>query len=157
MSATTRVLALIIVFAPLTVKLPPTTTFPFNVVLPAVFPMAKVVAEPAKFSVVTFVLTRLNVALDVVMEVLILGLVFNTTKPVPLSSVNAAAKFAEEGVVKKVAIPVAKPDTPVEIGRPVALVKVANDGIPIFGVTNTGELENTKFPVPVSSETEVAI
>lgn len=156
MSATTSVLALIMVFAPLTVKLPPTVTFPFNAVFPEVLPMFRVVVEPAKFNVVTLVLTNSKVALDVVIEVLILGLVLNTTSPVPVSSVKTDAKLEEDGVPKNVATPVASPDTPVEIGRSVALVRVAKDGVPIFGVTNTGELENTKFPVPVSSEIKVA-
>jgi len=49
---------------------------------------------------------------------------------VPVSSVNAAARFAELGVARNVAIPVPKPDTPVEIGRPVAFVRVPLDGVP---------------------------
>ena len=49
------------------------------------------------------------------------GDVANTLTPVPVLSVSADAKLADEGVPKKVATPVAKPDTPVEIGKPVQI------------------------------------
>ena len=58
------------------------------------------------------------------------GLVANTLAPLPVSSVNAAARFALDGVAKNVAILVPNPDTPVEIGNPVVLVKVPLDGVP---------------------------
>ena len=80
------------------------------------------------------------------------GEVANTFTPVPVLSVSAAAKLADEGVPKKVATPVAKPDTPVEIGRPVQLVRVPEDGVPNAGVTRVGDVANTKAPLPVSSE-----
>ncbi len=50
---------------------------------------------------------------------------------------------------KAVAIPVPRPDTPVEIGRPVAFVRVALDGVPRAGVTKVGDVARTLFPVPV--------
>ena len=75
-----------------------------------------------------------------------------TTEPVPVSSVIAEAKFALLGVARKVATPVPKPDTPVEIGKPVAFVKVPDVGVPKIGLTNVGVLANTSAPVPVSSE-----
>jgi len=81
------------------------------------------------------------------------GEVANTKAPVPVSSVTADAKLADEGVPKKVATPVAKPDTPVEIGSPVQLVRVPEDGVPNAGVTRVGEVANTNAPVPVSSVT----
>jgi hypothetical protein len=124
------------------------------------------VAEPAKFNVVTLVLTKSKDALDVVIEVLILGLVLNTTSPDPVSSVKDDARLAEDGVAKNVAIFAPSPETPVEIGRLVALAKFAKDGVPIFGVVKTGELNvavlivgefaKTKGPEPVSSVTAVA-
>jgi hypothetical protein len=80
------------------------------------------------------------------------GDVANTLTPVPVLSVSADAKLADEGVPKKVATPVAKPDTPVEIGKPVQLVRVPEDGVPNAGVTSDGEVANTKAPLPVSSE-----
>jgi hypothetical protein len=80
------------------------------------------------------------------------GDVANTKSPLPVSSVTAVAKFAEEGVAKNVAIPVARPETPVDIGRPVQLVRVPEFGVPNTGVTRVGVLANTKAPVPVSSE-----
>ncbi len=79
------------------------------------------------------------------------GEVANTFAPLPVSSVKAAAKFALLGVARKVATPVPKPDTPVEIGRPVAFVKVAAEGVPKSGVTKAGDVANTADPVPVSS------
>jgi hypothetical protein len=48
------------------------------------------------------------------------------------------------------------PVTPVVKGKPVALVKVADAGVPSVGVTKVGEVANTKAPVPVSSDTAVA-
>jgi hypothetical protein len=79
------------------------------------------------------------------------GLVAKTLAPVPVSSVKAAAKFADDGVAKKVATPVPRPDTPVLMGKPVALVKVPLVGVPRMGVTNVGLVANTFAPVPVSS------
>jgi hypothetical protein len=53
------------------------------------------------------------------------GLFAKTFAPVPVSSVSAAAKFALEGVAKKVATPEPKPETPVAIGSPVDADKPA--------------------------------
>jgi hypothetical protein len=84
------------------------------------------------------------------------GELAKTSAPLPVSSETAEAKFAELGVAKKVATPVPKPLTPVLIGKPVALVRVADDGVPKAGVTKVGELANTKAPEPVSSDTAEA-
>jgi hypothetical protein len=84
------------------------------------------------------------------------GDVANTRAPEPVSSVTAAAKFADEGVVRNVEIPAARPETPVEIGRPVQFVNVPDVGVPRTGVTRVGVLANTKAPVPVSSVTAEA-
>jgi hypothetical protein len=83
---------------------------------------------------------------------LIDGDVANTKAPLPVSSVTADAKFAEEGVAKNVATFAARPETPVEIGKPVQFVRVPEFGVPKTGVTRVGVLANTKAPVPVSSE-----
>ena len=83
------------------------------------------------------------------------GLVANTKEPEPVSSVIAEAKLALEGVAKRVATPVPKPLTPVEIGRPVAFVKTAALGVPRAGVTSVGEFDNTTFVVPVLVVTPV--
>jgi hypothetical protein len=80
----------------------------------------------------------------------------NTTEPEPVSSLTAAARFAELGVARKVATPEPRPDTPVEIGNPVQLVKVPEEGVPRAGVTSVGEFANTSAPEPVSSETAAA-
>ena len=45
----------------------------------------------------------------------------------------AVAKLADDGVAKKVATPVAKPLTPVDIGRPEQLLSVPDDGVPKTG------------------------
>ena len=66
------------------------------------------------------------------------GLLANTKAPEPVSSLTAEAKLADEGVPKNVATPVPKPLTPVEIGNPVAFVKVPEAGVPNAGVTKVG-------------------
>jgi hypothetical protein len=65
------------------------------------------------------------------------GVFAKTFAPVPVSSVRTAARFALDGVAKKVATFAAKPDTPVAIGRPVQLVKIPEVGVPRIGVTIT--------------------
>jgi hypothetical protein len=84
------------------------------------------------------------------------GDVENTKDPEPVSSVTADAKLALVGVAKNVATPVPSPDTPVEIGKPVALVNVALVGVPKTGVTKVGLVAKTNEPEPVSSVTAVA-
>jgi len=84
------------------------------------------------------------------------GEVANTRAPEPVSSVTAAARLAELGVARKVATPVPRPDTPVLMGRPVALVSVADEGVPRAGVTSVGDVANTSAPEPVSSVTAAA-
>ena len=66
------------------------------------------------------------------------GLVANTKEPDPVSSVTAAARLLELGVARNVATPLPNPEIPVATGRPVALVSVAADGVPRFGVVRTG-------------------
>ena len=83
------------------------------------------------------------------------GLVANTFAPVPVSSVNIAAMFALDGVAKNVATPVAKPLTPLEIGRPVQFVKVPDVGVPNNGVTKVGLVAKTFEPEPVLVVTPV--
>lgn len=85
------------------------------------------------------------------------GEVAKTSAPLPVSSVTAEIKFADEGVARNVAMPVPSPETPVEIGNPVALVKVIADGVPRLGVTRVGEVEKTRLVdvvpvVPVAEE-----
>jgi hypothetical protein len=77
------------------------------------------------------------------------GEVAKTKAPLPVSSVTAAARLEDDGVAKKVATFVPKPETPVLIGRPVALVRVAEDGVPSAGVTRVGDVERTLLPDPV--------
>jgi hypothetical protein len=79
------------------------------------------------------------------------GLVAKTRAPEPVSSVTAVIKFAELGVAKKSAIPAAKPEIPVETGKPVQFVNVPLVGVPKTGETKVGVFAKTKAPVPVSS------
>ena len=84
------------------------------------------------------------------------GDVPKTNDPDPVSSVIALAKLALVGPPKNVAIPDARPEIPVLTGRPVALVNIAVDGVPMFGVIKTALVLNTKLPVPTSSEIVLA-
>ena len=68
------------------------------------------------------------------------GELVNATVFDPLSSVRAEARLALEGVARKVATPVPRPETPVEIGKPVQLVRVPLEGVPRAGVTNVGDV-----------------
>jgi hypothetical protein len=77
------------------------------------------------------------------------GEVAKTKEPEPVSSVTADARFAELGVARKVATFAPSPLTPVEIGKPVAFVKVPEEGVPSAGVTSVGEVARTLLPVPV--------
>ena len=86
------------------------------------------------------------------MDVVNVGAVAKTKRPVPVSSVTAEMRLELEGVAKKVATPVPRPLTPVLIGKPVALVRVPDAGVPNAGVTNVGDVPKTRAPVPVSSE-----
>lgn len=50
-----------------------------------------------------------------------------------------------------VAMPVPKPETPDEIGKPVAFVNVPEVGVPRTGVVKVGDVDSTMFPVPVTA------
>jgi hypothetical protein len=49
------------------------------------------------------------------------------------------------------------PVTPVVNGRPVALVKVRDEGVPSAGVTRVGEVANTTLPEPVVVAALIAV
>ena len=68
------------------------------------------------------------------------GLVANTLTPEPVSSVNIVARLALDGVAKNVATLAASPETPVETGSPVQLVRVPELGVPNAGVVNVGDV-----------------
>ena len=78
------------------------------------------------------------------------GDVPNTRAPEPVSPVTAEARFALLGVPRNVATPVPRPETPVAIGRPVALVRTPEAGVPRAGVTSVGLVAKTNAPEPVS-------
>ena len=52
-------------------------------------------------------------------------------------------------MAKAAATPVPNPEIPVETGKPVALVRVAELGVPKAGVTSVGLVANTTEPLPV--------
>src|SRR5574343_211233 len=84
------------------------------------------------------------------------GDVAKTSAPLPVSSVTVVARLALDGVPRNAATPVPRPETPVLIGRPVALVNVPEAGVPSAGVTSVGEVANTSAPDPVSPVTAAA-
>jgi hypothetical protein len=67
------------------------------------------------------------------------GEVDRTTSPDPVDVVTPVPPLATAKA----------PVTPVESGRPVALVSVTETGVPKFGVISVGEFAKTKDPVPV--------
>ena len=91
------------------------------------------------------------------------GEVANTTTPVPVSSVKALARLAEVNEPNDVALPTLV-TAPVrlalvvtllevkDVAVPVMLVPTRADGVPRSGVTNVGEVLNTRFVevVPVA-------
>jgi len=102
------------------------------------------------------------------------GPLLKTTRPVPVSSVNAPAKLALVGVPRNVATPAPSavmpvpplatgrvPVTPVVSGKPVALVKTAAVGVPSAGVVIVGEvnvlLVNVCVPVVVTTGIVAAV
>src|SRR5882724_4522710 len=117
--------------------------------IPPDVPLARPVPPPATGKPVALVRTRAEGVPSA--GVTSVGLVPKTSAPEPVSSVTAEARFAELGVARNVATPVPNPETPVEIGKPVAFVSVPDVGVPRTGVTNVGLVANTSAPLPVSS------
>ena len=74
------------------------------------------------------------------------GDVLKTLFPEPVDVVTPVPPFKTGNV----------PVTPVDKGKPVALVNVTLVGVPRIGVTKVGDVANTKDPVPVSSVTAAA-
>lgn len=66
------------------------------------------------------------------------GDVAKTRLPEPVSSVIAVARLALDGVARNVATPVPRPETPVEIGKPVVFVNVPELGVPSAPLNSTG-------------------
>ena len=74
------------------------------VVVPLAFapPITIFVAAPKAFTVVAVVFSKAIVALPATIAVVIVGEVPNTNAPLPVSSVTAAARFADDGVARNV-------------------------------------------------------
>lgn len=73
------------------------------------------------------------------------GLFDSTLLPEPVDVVTPVPPFATGKV----------PVTPVDKGRPVAFVSVAEEGVPSAGVTKVGLLDKTLLPLPVDVVTPV--
>ena len=104
---------------------------PDPVVVPDVVapPITMFVAAPKAFTVVAVVLNNAIVELPAMMEVVNVGEVAKVNAPLPVSFVTAAARFAELGVIRKVAMPVPKSELRTSVtGVPVPFLK---DGIPL--------------------------
>ena len=86
------------------------------------------------------------------------GVFAKTSAPVPVSSVTAAIRFELDGVARNVATPVPRPETPVLIGSPVALVSVPLAGVPKIGAMSVGPLFSTTVePLPVVVAALIAV
>jgi hypothetical protein len=132
------------------VKLPSTVALPVDVTAPV--RLALVVTVPAvKLAPVPVMLVPTSADGVPSAGVTRVGEVAKTSAPVPVSSVTVEMRLADDGVASQVAMPVPKPETPVEMGSPVALVRVPDVGVPRIGVTKVGEVESTMFPVPVTA------
>src|SRR5436190_23132681 len=79
----------------------------------------------------------------VIVGVARVGLVPNTTAPLPVSPVTAVARFALEGVARNAATPVPRPEMPVSTGKPVQLVRTPEAGVPSVGLVKTGLASTT--------------
>lgn len=90
---------------------------------------------PAEIAGAVFVSFR-----PVIVGVVSAGDPLKTASPVPVSSESADARLADDGVARNAATLVPSPETPVEIGKPVQLVRVPDDGVPRTGVTRVGEV-----------------
>jgi hypothetical protein len=146
---------------PKDVALPTEVTAPVKLALVVTLPAVRPEAVP-----VMFVPTKADGVPKA--GVTNVGLVAKTKEPVPVSSVTAEIKLADDGVPKKVATPVPKdvipvpplatgkvPVTPVVRGRPVKFVATPEAGVPNAGVTKVGLFDRTTEPVPVDEVTPV--
>ena len=142
------------------VALPTEVTSPVKLALVVTFPAVKPDAVP-----VMFVPTKADGVPSA--GVTRVGELAKTFAPVPVSSVNAAARFADVKLPRDVAFPT-EVIAPVKLAFvvtlpavkpeavPVILVPIKAEGVPSAGVTSVGELANTAEPVPVSSVKAVA-
>ena len=79
----------------------------------------------------------------------------NTSEPVPVSPVTAAARFALVGSPRNAATRLPRPEIPVETGRPVQLVRIPEAGVPndtplnvlLLRVSDSASVANVEFKV----------
>jgi hypothetical protein len=150
LSSTVNVVELMVVVVPLTVKSPVIVTFELKPTAPVNVETPDTVAFP--------VIATLDDAVRAAKPAVPVnvGDAENTTAEEPVSSVSAEAKFADDGVARNVATLAPRPETPVDTGNPVQLVRVPDVGVPRTGVTRVGDVANTLAPVPVSSVSAAA-
>jgi hypothetical protein len=101
----------------------------------SVLPLAKVKVAEVAGAVIVSLLTLVALATPNT-GVTRVGELLNTTDPDPVSSDRALKKLIELGVPRNVATFAARPETPVLIGSPVALVRTPEAGVPRAGATN---------------------
>lgn len=100
----------------------------------SVLPLSKVKVAEVAGAVIVSLLTLVALATPSV-GVTRVGELLNTIDPVPVSPVTALAKLAELGVARNIATSAPRPETPVLIGSPVALVRTPEIGVPRAGAT----------------------
>jgi hypothetical protein len=134
LSSTVNVVELMVVVVPLTVKSPVIVTFELKPTAPVNVETPDTVAFP--------VIATLDDAVRAAKPAVPVnvGDAENTTAEEPVSSVSAAAKFEDDGVARNVATLAARPETPVDTGNPVQLVRVPEEGVPNTGVVNVGDV-----------------
>ena len=103
---------------------------PASTTIGTLAPIVVVGVAPAAVRISVLVGVAERSVMPLTVAPVIVGLVANTAAPVPVSSVRAPLKLAEDGVARNVATLVPSPDIPVETGKPVILVAVPLDGVP---------------------------
>ena len=123
------------------------TTLPVPVEIVTPVPPRATESVPVVPATIGKPVALVNVAKDGVPRfgVVRIGLVLRVTEPEPVEVVTLVPPRAIVNV----------PVVPATIGKPVALVNVANEGTPMFGVVRIGLVLRTTLPVPVELVTPV--
>ena len=135
LSSTVRVVELMVVVVPSTVRLPEIVTLLLKLAAPVK------VETPATEALPESVTLEDAVRAATAVVPVSVGDAENTTDEEPVSLVSAEARFDDEGVAKNVATLAPRPLIPVDTGRPVQLVNVPEEGVPNTGVVNVGDVK----------------
>ena len=114
--------------------------------VPVVPPIVRVVAAPAKSTVVAVVLIRAKVVDPVVREVVIAGEVPNTLTPEPVSSVKASRRAADKAVAAK--FEDASVNKALDAVKPVNVTVLLALKVPVISRVVPGAV----FPIPTLPE-----